>query len=81
MFKLQQKPNKHVIKSFEIKDLFTFIVNNHKEGYEYDFLIDYEPISSDDFLKMFLCDYETTYQEYLQLYEILKTTETIYYYG
>lgn len=81
MFKLQQKPEKHVVKSFEIKDLYCFIVNNHKECNEYDFLIGYDPISADDFLKLFLVDESTNYMEYLELYQILKTTETIYYYG
>lgn len=81
MFKVQQKPEKHVFKSFEIKELHGFIIDNHKEGNEYDFLIGYNPISINDFLKLFLCDEETTYKEYLQLYEILKTTETIHYFG
>jgi len=81
MFKLQQKPDNHIVKSFEIKELYQFIVNNHKEGFHYEFLIGYTPISVDDFLKIYLTEEGTTYKEYLELYQILKTTETIFYYG
>lgn len=79
MFKMIETLNRHVVKSFDIYDLFKFITENRKD-FEYEFLIGYTPITKDEFLKYFLLE-SGSYQDYLKLYEILKDTKTIMYYG
>ena len=78
MYKLIATELEMVIKSHDIYELWKFIVSN--KNLEYLFLIDYDPITTDEFLKTFL--YQTkNYQDYLRLYRCLKPIKSIHDYG
>lgn len=79
MYKLVQYPHQNIVKSFDIYDLWKFIVSNDSE-FTYAFLIDYEVLSTDLFLKLFL-EETNDYNGYLRMYRKLKETTTIFHYG
>lgn len=78
MFKTIRESDDKIVKSFDIYDIWKFVIDNKQDSYF--FLIGYTHLTSDEFLKMFLIE-SKTYQDYLTLYEVLKTTKTIMYYG
>ena len=73
MFKLESLDSGHIVKSFNIYKLQEFIILH--PDFEYQFYIGFTPLTTDDFLKYYL--HETNnYQEYMQLFRILKTLTT-----
>jgi hypothetical protein len=78
MFKLITQEHKIIIKSYNIYQLWRFILSNPDDVYQ--FLIDYIPISNDEFLKCFLNETEN-YQDYLRMYRVLKPTKSIFNYA
>ncbi len=75
MFKLIDKEYDIVIKSHDIYDLWRFILSNKKLTYQ--FLIEYTPVSINEFLEIFLNE-TRNYHDYLRMYRVLKPTKTIY---
>ena len=78
MFKLITQEHNTIIKSYDIYKLWGFIISNQNEIYQ--FLIDYTPISTDEFLKYFLNE-TNSYPDYLRIYRVLKPIKSIYSYG
>lgn len=78
MFKLIEKEYKTIIKNHDIYELWEFIVSNPKCSYQ--FFIGYTPISINEFLEVFLRETKN-HQDYLRLYQVLKTPKSIFDYA
>jgi len=76
MFKLIAN-NQHIVKSYDIYDLWRFIMSNK---FDYVFLNGYEIVPDTVFLKIFLAE-SRNYQDYLRLERKLNTPITIYDYA
>lgn len=63
----------HVINSYDIYELWRFIVSN---DFQYSIFLNYEPISYDTFLKMFLVKTKN-WKDYHSMYLKLKPTITL----
>ena len=63
MFKLRTSTGQ-IVKSFDIYDLFEFIINSKGETFE--FFLEYHPITHNEFCKLFLTEIRNG-AEYIQL--------------
>lgn len=73
MFKLESLCSGDIVKSYNIYNLWEFIIK-HPE-FKYQFYIEFNPITTDEFLKYHLQETKN-YENYQQLFSILKTTIT-----
>jgi hypothetical protein len=75
MFKIVVREWGIYIKSFEIIDLWRFMVSNPE--FEFEFWKDYTPLTKDEFLKTYLIETKS-YRQYLELYRILHKPISIF---
>ena len=69
MFKLEIPEITYSLSSYDIVELWRFIISNKK--FKYEFYLGYEKITNDEFLKMYLQE-TNCYPDYLRLYRVLK---------
>ena len=73
MFKLEVPEITYFLKSYNINELWRFIITN--PNYTYVFYFDFEPTTNDEFLHLYLQE-TNCYADYLRLYRALKTLFT-----
>ena len=74
MFKLIAKQNDYLLKSYDIGELWRFVISH--TDWDYQFYIDYTPITIDEFLKTYLQE-SKDFRGYLFLFHAMKKPRTI----